>query len=70
MNKILIRIKYLFNEYKRKIFYVMKKEKITIPKDKKCLCFLAADYGNIGDIAITYAQKKFFEERILKVIIL
>lgn len=24
--------------------------------------FLAADYGNLGDVAITYAQKKFLEE--------
>lgn len=64
MNKILIRIKYLFNEYKRKIFYVMKKEKITIPKDKNAYVFLAADYGNIGDIAITYAQKNFLRENI------
>ena len=30
--------------------------------DKKVFIFLAADYPNFGDIAITYAQKKFLEE--------
>ena len=25
---------------------------------KKCFVFLAADYGNLGDVAITYAQEK------------
>lgn len=29
---------------------------------KKCFVFLAADYGNLGDVAITYAQKKYLEE--------
>ncbi|MBD5227048.1 MAG: hypothetical protein HDS67_03205 [Bacteroidales bacterium] len=29
---------------------------------KKCFIFLAADYGNLGDVAITYAQKKFLQE--------
>ncbi len=26
---------------------------------KKCLVFLAADYGNLGDVAITFAQERF-----------
>lgn len=30
---------------------------------KKCYFFLAADYGNLGDVAITYAQTKFLSER-------
>ena len=29
---------------------------------KKCFVFLAADYGNLGDVAITYAQEKYLEE--------
>ncbi len=29
---------------------------------KKCLVFLAADYGNLGDVAITYAQEHFLTE--------
>ena len=40
------------------------KEKLkSITKnEKKIFIFLAADYPNLGDIAITYAQKKFLEE--------
>lgn len=30
--------------------------------DKKIFIFLAADYRNMGDVAITYAQKKFLED--------
>ena len=30
---------------------------------KKCFVFLAADYGNLGDVAITYAQEKFLKEQ-------
>lgn len=33
---------------------------------KKCLVMLAADYGNLGDVAITYAQEKFLKEHFLK----
>lgn len=29
---------------------------------KKCIVFLAADYGNLGDVAITYAQEQFLRE--------
>ena len=31
-------------------------------ENKKIIITVAADYGNLGDIAITYAQKKFLEE--------
>ena len=30
---------------------------------KKCFVFLAADYGNLGDVAITYAQEQFLKQR-------
>lgn len=30
---------------------------------KKCIVCLAADYGNLGDVAITYAQTKFLKEK-------
>ncbi|MBV7440787.1 polysaccharide pyruvyl transferase family protein [Weeksellaceae bacterium TAE3-ERU29] len=34
-----------------------------LKKDKKkAFIFLAADYGNLGDVAITYAQTKFIKE--------
>ena len=58
-----IRLKYIINEIKRIIWYGIKNEKINIQenKDKKIYIFLAADYRNMGDIAITYAQKKYIE---------
>lgn len=63
MREILIRINYFLNEYKRKIVFAIKKEKISINSNtKKIYLFLAADYGNLGDIAITYAQKNFMEQ--------
>lgn len=31
-------------------------------RNKNAFIFLAADYGNLGDVAITYAQQKFIEE--------
>jgi pyruvyl transferase EpsI len=31
-------------------------------KNKKVFVFLAADYGNLGDVAITYAQTNFFKK--------
>lgn len=33
-----------------------------LKEKKKCLVMLAADYGNLGDVAITYAQEKYLEE--------
>lgn len=33
----------------------------TLPRSKRCFIFLAADYGNIGDIAISTAQKQYLE---------
>lgn len=35
---------------------------------KKTFLFLAADYGNLGDVAITYAQTKFLEDQGYQVI--
>lgn len=32
------------------------------PSKNQCYIFLAADYGNLGDVAITYAQTKFLQE--------
>lgn len=42
---------------------VVKQKKFPLNERKKtCFIFLAADYGNIGDIAITKAQKLFLEK--------
>jgi pyruvyl transferase EpsI len=38
------------------------KKYFSLPKDKRCFIFLAADYGNIGDIAISYAQRQYLEK--------
>lgn len=51
--------------YKFIICSQIKKEEF-IPRDNKhphCYIFLAADYGNLGDVAITYAQKKYLQEK-------
>ncbi|QOD13351.1 polysaccharide pyruvyl transferase family protein [Psychrobacter sp. 28M-43] len=32
-----------------------------LPSSNRCFIFLAADYGNIGDIAISYAQKQYLQ---------
>jgi len=38
-------------------------KEVKIDKDKnQAYIFLAADYGNLGDVAITYAQTKFLKE--------
>nr|WP_313062319.1 polysaccharide pyruvyl transferase family protein [Moraxella sp. CTOTU49097] len=37
-------------------------------QQKKAFLFLAADYGNLGDVAITYAQTKFLEDQGYQVI--
>lgn len=47
----------------KKNFYLAKAEKVSLPNEKKIFIFLAANYGNLGDIAITYAQHKWLEER-------
>lgn len=44
---------------------ILTKELKNVKKeDKKCFIFMAANYGNLGDIAITYAQRKFLEENL------
>lgn len=34
---------------------------LPLPNSSRCFIFLAADYGNIGDIAISYAQKQYLQ---------
>lgn len=47
-----------FNIYAR-----LKGANFKLPENKpRCLIFLAADYGNLGDVAITYAQKKYLQD--------
>lgn len=37
-------------------------EKIILPEKKRIFIFLAADYGNLGDIAITRSQEEFLNQ--------
>lgn len=46
--------------YRKKI-YLAKTENINLPSGRRVFIFLAANYGNLGDIAITYAQHKWLE---------
>lgn len=45
----------------------VKRRKFILPESKRprCFVFLAADYGNLGDVAITYAQEKFLGSQLL-----
>ena len=56
---MLLKLKLLFT------YFFSKKESMDRVKDKKkkIVIALAANYGNLGDVAITYAQKKFLRER-------
>ena len=46
---------------KVRLITVLKKRKLTLNSEKHAFVFLAADYGNIGDIAISTAQKQYLE---------
>ena len=46
------------------IFTILKQEEVSLPKGKRSFTFLAADYGNIGDLAISSAQEKFIKENL------
>ncbi|UIZ99530.1 polysaccharide pyruvyl transferase family protein [Acinetobacter johnsonii] len=47
---------------KQMVFTILKKEEVNLPKGKRIFVFLSADYGNIGDLAISSAQEKFIKE--------
>lgn len=42
----------------KKNYWFAKIEDVKLPKNNRVFIFLAANYGNLGDIAITYAQHK------------
>ena len=52
------------------LLFLMKFKKLSYFKDfklddkKKVYVFLAADYGNLGDVAITYAQTEFLKQNL------
>lgn len=49
---------------KQMICTILKKEEVILPKEKRIFVFLSADYGNIGDLAISAAQEKFIKENL------
>lgn len=44
---------------KQQVRSIIDRENVDLPEGRKAFVFLAADYGNIGDIAITAAQRRF-----------
>lgn len=61
MNKV----KELYYKFKILAWFNQNKKPLDIPSGRpRCFVFLAADYGNLGDVAITYAQEKFLGERL------
>lgn len=45
----------------RKNYFLTRKEDVSLPLGKRIFIFLAANYGNLGDIAITCAQHKWLQ---------
>lgn len=57
------RISKLWWTFRIKSWFYRKQQSFCLSNPKpKCYIFLAADYGNLGDVAITYAQKKFLKD--------
>lgn len=59
--------KILYIDIRFRIKYWNSKSNLSIYDNlrgkKKCFVFLAADYGNLGDVAITFAQEEFLKEQ-------
>ena len=55
-----IKVHLLFFKFRKPKHFLNKIS--TISNKKRIYIFLAADYGNLGDVAITYAQHKFLKE--------
>lgn len=51
-------------KFKQNIHTFLNSEKIKLPIGKRVFIFLAADYGNIGDLAISAAQQNFLNENL------
>lgn len=51
--------------YRFKIHSLLHQDKtfMTQNRNRRVFVFLAADYGNLGDVAITYAQEKLLKEK-------
>jgi pyruvyl transferase EpsI len=53
-----IKLRLFLLQFKKNKDFVIKKNRTN---SKRVYIFLAADYGNLGDVAITYAQHKFLQ---------
>ena len=50
---------------KVQLISLLKRRKMVLSPDKHAFIFLAADYGNIGDIAISSAQKDYLKNELI-----
>ena len=66
-NKLVNQIVCLIREFSYFLRFKFAKSHDSDFKDlkgkRKCIVCMAADYGNLGDVAITYAQEKFLSEK-------
>lgn len=51
-------------KFKQHIHTFLNCEKVDLPVRKRAFIFLAADYGNIGDLAISKAQRNFLKDNL------
>ena len=58
-----VRFKHLYHQLREDIMYFCEKHKFKYKiKNKNIYIFLSADYGNLGDVAITLAQRNFIKD--------
>jgi len=57
--------KFIPIKVKQIIFTMLRKQNIILPEKNRIFIFLSADYGNIGDLAISKAQENFLKYNLL-----
>lgn len=63
--KLYIKLAYMYREIKWKMKrYNIQNISLEDNNKNKAYVFISADYGNLGDVAITYAQKLFLKEQL------
>lgn len=62
-NKFIIILRIFIHNLKYKFSDSHKNEFEYLKGKPKCIVALAADYGNLGDVAITYAQTKYLQQK-------
>lgn len=63
INRIVFYIRDLLYFLRYKFAKSFDEEFLYLEGKRKCIVCLAADYGNLGDVAITYAQTRFLSEK-------